>query len=250
MVLTKIIYFDRETMQNFLQVHYKGKSTKEKTTKKSISSSNNTNIEVKLKLAVPLWDRISFLFNNKLSVDYFSNVTNTHTISSTDLSEFDSIKQVFKNFKQVTLSEIENSSTTFRMAGGYMKVLPNGLEEIDIVGFNEVMDQFEGYDTYKISNTEYVRFNNSSFISNYKKNDVLLSVLTLYCIKIGDFEKEEFDFLSRITNMEKLFKNVDQPVFLSDLNENHEIKNQSISTNSKNITLYDVVLAEIGSEDK
>lgn len=248
--MRKIIYFDRETIQNFLQVHYKGNSNREKITKKTISTNYSNNIEVKLKLGVPFWDRVSFLFNSRLSVDYLSNMTNTHTISSTDLSEFDSLKDVFKNFNCVTLSEIENSSTTFRMAGSYMKALPNGLEEVDIVGFNEVMDQFEGYDTYKISSKEYVRFNNAAFISNYKKNDVILSVLTLYCIKIGEFKEEEFDFLSRITNMEKLFKNVDQPVFLSDLNENHKIENQSISTNSKNITLYDVVLAEIGLEDK
>ncbi|WBF52864.1 DUF6414 family protein [Macrococcoides canis] len=247
--MRKIIYFDRETIQNFLQVHYKGNSNREVISKKTTSTNNSTNIEVKLKLAVPFWDRISFLFNNKLSIDYFSNVTNTHTISSTDLSEFDSLKEVFKNFSSITLSEIENSSSTFRMAGGYMKALPNGLEEIDIVGFNEVMDQFEGYDTYKISNTEYVRFNNAAFISNYKKNDVLLSVLTLYCIKIGKFKEEEFDFLSRITNMEKLFKNVYQPKFLSDLDENHKRENRSISTNSKNVTLYDVVLAEISSEE-
>lgn len=249
--LLKIIYFDRETIENFLQVYYKGNSTKEKNLKKATSFNNNTNSEIKLKLVVPFWEKIGFIFTNKLSVDYLSSVTRNHTITSTELSEFDNLKDNFKRFGNISLSEIENSSTTFRVAGSYMKVLPEGVEEVNIAEFNEVMNQFDGYDTYKISDHEYVRFNNSAFISNYKKNDVLLSIMTLYCIKVGDFEKEDFDFLSRITNMQKLFKQTNDPVFLADLDKKTtENPHPTVKhTSNKDISLYDVVLAEIGDNN-
>lgn len=51
------------------------------------------------------------------------------------------------------------------------------------------MDNYNGYDTYKINNSTYIRFNNSAFVSNYKRNDILTTTMTIYCIPVGLTEK-------------------------------------------------------------
>ena len=105
-------------------------------------------------------------------------------------------KETIQNILQeqdVILSDIENSSTFFRVAGGYLKIVKGGVEGVDTKEFKTVMDSYDGYDTYKISDKIYVRFNNTAFVSNYKRNDILTTMMTLYCIPASPdsyFEKK------------------------------------------------------------
>lgn len=91
-----------------------------------------------------------------------------------------------------------------RVAGGYLRMIKGGVDEVDVKEFNNVMDSYDGYDSYKISDKEYVRFNNSAFVSNYKRNDLLTTKLNLYCIPVGEFKYDEFDFLQQVNKMENL----------------------------------------------
>lgn len=60
------------------------------------------------------------------------------------------------------------------------------------------MDSYDGYDTYKVSDEKYVRFNNSAFVSNYKRNDLLTTTMTLYCIPVGKFDKSALILLKKL----------------------------------------------------
>lgn len=75
-----------------------------------------------------------------------------------------------------------------------MRILKGGIKDVDTKEFKSVMDGYEGYDHYKITDTTYIRFNTSAFLSNYKRNDLLNSRLRIYCIFIGKFPKFEFQF--------------------------------------------------------
>ena len=153
----------------------------------------------------------------------------------------------------IQLSDIENSSTSLRVAGGYLKIVKGGIDGLDTKEFKTVMDSYDGYDTYKVDEKRYVRFNNSAFVSNYKRNDLLTTTMTLYCIPVGSFDKMRFDFIQEISKMERLISTAEKPQMLADLYPSEiEIKANVDTGNSQkeieNVTLYDVLYACVTAE--
>lgn len=208
-----------------------------------------------MNLSVPLLDRIAFLFSGKLKAGYISKLDKKITITSTEISEFENLKPRLKKYNKKILSDIENSSTFFRVAGGYLRMFKGEIDEVDIKEFKSVMDEYEGYDTYKISETEYVRFNNTAFVSNYKRYDILRSEMTMYCIFVGEFSKEYFNFFEEINKMETLISNTSQPKKLGEIYPSaYNIEKDNNSKNKQDysedmIKLYDVVYAGIKLEN-
>ena len=137
-----------------------------------------------------------------------------------------------------------------------MKIVKSGVEGVDTKEFKTVMDSYDGYGTYKINDKIYVRFNNTSFVSNYKRNDILTTMMTLYCIPVEEFQKEHFDFLKKISKVEKLISTAGQPQSLADVypsavalsKQHNEVINQA--TSADKIKLYDVVYACVSVENK
>ncbi|MCD7778860.1 MAG: hypothetical protein LUH47_10235 [Clostridiales bacterium] len=152
-VINKIIYFDKETIRNILQERVHGKLSR--ITDISSSIQNQTSIETeasaKLKLEVPFVSRISFLFTGKIDESYMIKRDSTTTISSTEISEFEKLKPLLTSITDIQLSDIENSSTSLRVAGGYIRIVKGGIEGLDTKEFKTVMDNYDGYDTYKIN---------------------------------------------------------------------------------------------------
>jgi hypothetical protein len=258
--IKKIIYFDRETIANILQEQNKG--SKQTQTEMSTSSevSADTEAEANVKLSVPLALRLSFLFTGRIGAKFLIKRESETMITSTEISEFDIIKSALSEMKSVRVSDVENSLTSFRVAGNLMRFVRGQVKDIDISEFNSVMNSFEGYDTYKIDddNECYVRFNNSAFVSNYKGNDLLSTQMTLYCIKVGEFEKSSFDFMKQINKMQEMFSNAVSAQTLADI---YPPKDQvqapsSIRENSNNeasdktVSLYDVVYACISLHEE
>ena len=82
----KIIYFDKETINNILQELNKGNKMIKSDTMSTIKGSGELEVDTQLKLSVPLIKRISFLFSGKLSASYVKQHDNTTTINSTEIS--------------------------------------------------------------------------------------------------------------------------------------------------------------------
>lgn len=256
--INKIIYFDKETIRNILQERYHGELSKkiDVSSVSKVESSISAEASAKLKLDVPFLSRIGFLFSGKIDASYVIKKENTTTLSSTELSEFDKLKPLLISIQDVQLSDIENSSTFLRVAGGYLKIVKGGIDELDTKEFKSVMDSYDGYDTYKVNDKQYVRFNNSSFVSNYKRNDLLTTTMTLYCIPVGKFDKTRFDFLKEISKMEQLISTSDKHKTLAELYPTSigTSIGESIITNSlleekiETVELFDVVYACITAE--
>lgn len=157
----KIIYFDRETIKNMLQERNRG--TKIKTT--GVEGEANVAVTAKAEasssiyLGVPFFARVKFLITGTLQSQFLLKYDSSTTITSTEISDFESIQKDFVEFKDKQVFDIENSSTFFRVAGGYLKMMGNKVEGVDVREFKAVMDSFEGYDVYKIdSQQELVKF--------------------------------------------------------------------------------------------
>ncbi len=253
--INKIIYFDKETIRNILQERDHGELSRvtDVSSTTQAQASIATEASAKLKLEVPLVSRISFLFTGKIDASYVIKRDSTTTISSTEISEFEKLKPLLVSIPNIQLSDIENSSTSLRVAGGYLKIVKGGIDGLDTKEFKTVMDSYDGYDTYKVDEKRYVRFNNSAFVSNYKRNDLLTTTMTLYCIPVGSFDKMRFDFIQEISKMERLISTAEKPQMLADLYPSEfEIKANADTGNSQkeieNVTLYDVLYACVTAE--
>lgn len=249
--VNKIIYFDKETIRNILQERDHGELSRVTDMSSSIQTKGLVASEVsaKIKLDVPLISRIAFLFTGRIEASYFAKQDRTTTISSTEISEFEKLKPFLTPIKNVTLSDIENSSTFFRVAGGYLKIVKGGIDGVDTKEFKTVMDSYDGYDTYEIDERRYVRFNNSAFVSNYKRNDLLTTTMMLYCIPVGIFDKKRFDFIEELGKMEQLISSAGTPKTLADIYPpeiqfSDECIESHVDEKKENtVTLYDVLYA-------
>ena len=255
-IIRKIIYFDKETIRNILQEYDKGNKSTVKSSKESasIDLQSQVSTEMQLKINIPLLLRIKFLFTSKISSSYISEFDNITTITSTEISEFEKIKNEFSKFEATSVSDIENSSTFFRVAGNYIRILKGGVKGVDANEFKNVMDGYDGYDLYKLSEAiywdTYVRFYNSSFVINYKRNDLLNSKLELYCIYVGQFPVSSFNFIEQLNKMSGQANSGQQtldklyPTFTN--NEAENGGNKTVNSKKENmIKLYDVVYAAI-----
>lgn len=253
--IRKIIYFDRETIRNILQEQHQGDYSKTIEKRSSFQSGGEIESSAQIKLNIPVLSRIYFLFSGKLSASYLIKRDGSTTITSTELSEFTKLKSQLIELKGVQIYDIENSSTSLRVAGGYMRIIKGGIDGVDTNEFNAVMNNYDGYDTYRINDSQYVRFNNSAFLSNYKRNDLMTTVLTLYCIPVGKFERKRFDYQNEILKMNRLFSQTDESgrkiadVYppRQDLKTSTNTDNQN-SENDNSIELFDVVYACIDAE--
>ena len=245
----KIIYFDSETIKNTLQELNKGEISSNSNDSTRMELDSSLEVGGKIKIGVPFFERLQFLLSGRISTHYIKTKEKTTTITSTELSEFEKIKNDLCEFQNVKIEDIENSSTFFRVAGGYLKIVQGGVDGVDVQEFKKVIDSFDGYDTYKISSDEYIRFNNKAFVSNYKRNDLLLTNMNIYCVHVGKFKKEQFDYLKQISKMENLITGVDNNLTLADqfpIEENNiegDVEVCMERSKDKSIKLYDVVYA-------
>lgn len=256
--VNKIIYFDKETIRNILQEYYKG-AKKTVTSEKDSGSTkieSDLSAETKIKLSLPFFARLSFLFSGKLSNEYIAQFDKTVTVTSTEISDFEKVKDRFTEFNDVTVTDIENSATFFRVAGNYIRILKNGVKDVDIKEFKNVMEGYEGYDHYKINDKIYVRFNSTSFLSNYKRNDLLNSKIKIYCIFIGTFSKSSFNFIDQLNRMQRLTTAGANTTIgeiypcLPDSDDSiNKDKQDNTSSADQEIKLYDVVYASISQQE-
>jgi len=251
--MRKIIYFDKETIKNILQEQNKGNKQTQIGT--SSASEFATEIEAEaqtgIKLNVPILLRLSFLVTGRMKAKFLIKRESETTITSTEISEFDKLKPSLCEMLDVHLSDIKNSSTSFRVAGNYLRFVKGQIDDVDVKEFNAALNGIEGYDTYKVDGCKYVRFNNTAFVSNYKRNDLLTTQMTLYCIRVGKFKESSFDFVEHMNKMQDMFSDIGAEKKLADVypSRGHSNIGQDDSNHTKgilteiDIELFDVVYA-------
>lgn len=248
--INKIVYFDKETIRNILEERNKGAKSSKKDTTRTTDVTGEIGAEIKIKLGIPFIERLNFLFSGKLKTSFLIKQDNSTSITSTEISEFESIKKDFSVIQNTLIYDVENSSTFFRVAGTYLRIVKGGVEGVDTNEFKTVMDSQDGYDTYKINDKKYVRFNNTAFLSNYKRNELLATIMTIYCIPIGNFNREKFDFMKQLIKMQSLYSNdYDQTLADTFPSSRYEKKKDEMSNDTthdnliEDIELFDVVYA-------
>lgn len=248
----KIVYFDKETINNALQKQNEGKI--ERTQKQEIDESAElsvgANAESKINLGIPIIGRLRFLLNGDLDARYLREWSSQTTVTSTDIGMLKSIENDLEQFQSVQLKDVRNSLTSFRMAAAFTKLLKTNDKDINFREMADLLSGMEGYDLYDIGNNIYVRFNQSAYLSNYKRQDISMTYLDLFCVKVGEYNKSEFDYLAKLNSMQSLFDvNSFQDKTLGDIyciqDEEDSIRNKNQPMNLDDVSLYDVVCAYV-----
>lgn len=255
--LKKIVYFDRETINNALQRENRGAVQKINSQSSSTVLDGDINAESRFSasLGVPFVGRLKFLFSGKIELQYLREWDSRTTVTSTDISMFRTIESNLTQFNKVQLHDVKNSLTSFRVAATFLKLVKSNNQDFNIREAADLLCSMEGYDLYDIGDNRYVRFNQKAYLSNYKRNDISMSVLDLYCIRIGDYPLDSFDYLKKLNSMQSLFdvpaiqgKTLEDIYFSNNSSETEQQPNIGSGQNDRLIKLYDVLCAYVSEQ--
>lgn len=248
--VSKIIYFDKETLRNSLEEYNGGFVYNRLTKETGRDSAALGKVESTIGLSIPFFEKLKFLFNVNIYHNYLKRKDSKVILTSTEISEFKKIEKFFLCFKNKRVSDIKNSATHFEAVISYVNLLKNGSEENKCLeAFKGFREHAEGYDLYKIDDENYVRFNKNAFISNTHRTELLLTQVDMYCIYAGLFEKKEFNFVNKIQSEFQLSNLELLEIFYQsgfDMGKGNNLK-LSLETDSKEIKLYDVVSAKVSN---
>lgn len=255
--LRKIVYFDRETINNALQRTNKGAVRKTNTQSHNTVVDGNVGAEsnVSASLEVPFISRLKFLFSGKIELKYLHEWDSQTTVTSTDISMFHNLEDSLTRFTEVQLHDVKNSLTSFRVAATFLKLANFNKQDFNTREVADLLTAMEGYDLYDINNNQYVRFNQNAYLSNYKRNDISMSVLDLYCIQVGEYPIGSFDYLKKLSSMQSLFdvpaaqdKTLGDIYFSSEPAEGAHQSNVENMQNNHTVKLYDVLCAYVSEQ--
>lgn len=254
----KVVYFDRETISNALQREYGGKVNKVKSSisEKSIDAQFDMEGSATAKLDVPFVSRLKFAFTGRMEVSYLHEWNNVTTITSTDVSQFEEVKSQLEHFGNVVLRDIKNSLTSLRMAASFARIVKSNPGDYNLREISDLLDQMEGYDVYDIGDNRYVRFNQEAYLCNYKRQDIALTCLDLYCVKVGSFDISDFNYLKHVQEMQSLFdmegfakKTLEEEFYPDRTGERLDAERLMASDEiAQRKDLYDVVCAYVSGE--
>lgn len=127
-IISKIVYFDKETIRNILQERDHGELSRITDVSSAIQSQISATAEAStsLKLEVPLFSRIAFLFTGKIDASYVIKKDSSTTISSTEISEFEKLKPLLVTIPNVQLTDIENSQHRSEWLADILKLSREG----------------------------------------------------------------------------------------------------------------------------
>lgn len=111
--VSKIFYFDRETIQNTLQEYNKGHKETQTNRKNQFKSESALETRSEIGFSIPFFQRLKFLVSGRIKIEHLLQKDSQKTITSTELSEFNSIENNYTKFSNVKIKDIENSSTFF-----------------------------------------------------------------------------------------------------------------------------------------
>lgn len=245
----KIVYFDGETIDNSLQSSNGGSYANVVETTGLTRLGVDAGLSTSVALKVPLQARLAFALTGRLEAKYKHEWTNKTTITSTDISRFEENKSRFCVFKNVKLSDIVNSLTLLRLLAAIGKIAGTISDEVDLRELSNLLNDLEGYDVFDIGIDRYVRFNQNAYLSNYRRNDLSLSKLTIYCIEVGEFDQIEFDYMNKLNNIQTIVNINNQNTTLAEFLEPADSKSENDACVDNDadttITLYDAVCAYV-----
>ena len=259
--LCKIVYFDEESITDYIQIVNKGEL--EKTSELLSDTVNNAKGTTNVNAKIGLPGAIKALLGNELSVSANAEADASYTndrmvktiVKNTILSDFISVMtkgelQAINKFLGYKIDAPKNSFAYVALISPYLGMLkgvniPAGEFNISTDKIDNTIKSAKGYYEFlgtKEDNEEkpkIFRFNMKSFRNNYKPTDLLKMNLSIYAIKVGESTKDMLNFSSEFNVNNVVADNPSYEEVTIDIQEN-EINDQE-----QKLDVYDVLLAGV-----
>ncbi|WP_133968130.1 DUF6414 family protein [Eubacterium limosum] len=271
--LCKIIYFDQDSVTDYLQLTSGG--SLEKTTELLNASKIQGDVEANATTKGGLSGLLSNLIGWKAEIGATASLSDSfnsdkmvkNIIKNTILTDFVNIiedteekkaisklpKGTIKKFKDYKISAEKDSLSYFVMISPYMNmfqtgsVIPSGELNISLEKLDNALRNAKGY--YEFVGTKgkskiVLRFNINSFKNNYMISDLMKMNLSIFAVKVGDTTLDMLDVNNELgLDLPKVA--VDNPSYEDEENMENEIENK---TNFQRLPVFDVLLAGVESD--
>lgn len=270
--ICKIVYFDEESVTDYVQIVAGGSMENTTELLKSRESKEGQTAEVTGTTGIGGVFKALIGWEAKASASVSGNLTFSgskiarNIVKNTILTDFLSIldedslsskrsskmpKGAIKKFKGYTISAQKNSLSYMVMVSPYLSMLksgstiPAGDFSIAIEKFDSVLRSAKGY--YEFIGTKgrsriVLRFNINSFRNGYTISDLLKMNLSIYAIKVGKTTLEMLD-VSKELDMNVSTISKDNPSY-----EEQSGASEAAST-SQVLDVFDVLLAGVEADD-
>ena len=266
--LCKIVYFDEESITDYIQIVEGG--TLEKTTELLNESSSSSDADITAKAGVGIGGMLKALVGFDLSASVGSQLQtsfNAHDmakniIKNTILSDFIDIiddesivrkgtNGSIRKFNGYNISVHKDSLTYIALIAPYLSMIkgdsgiPAGEFNISIEKIDNTMKSAKGYYEFigkKGKEPVIFRFNIKSFKNNYKVTDLLKMDICIYAIKVGKTTIDKLNFNSEF-DIDPSTSIRDNPSYNGDTTQ----PDAKDTERNKLLDVYDVLLAGVES---
>jgi hypothetical protein len=269
--LCKIVYFDEDSVTDYVQIVAGGKL--EKTTELLNESSNSGNAETGAKTSVGFGGLLKALIGFEASASLGASLETSfnatgvvkNIVKNTMLTDFIAIfeddcpdnakactsKSAMRKFKGYSVTAPKESLSFVALISPYLSMvkggsgLPAGEFNIAIEKIDNAIKSAKGYyDFVGTKNGESVifRFNIIAFKNNYKVTDLLKMDITIYAIKVGTSSLSKLDISSEL-DVDSMYTTKDNPTY------SIESKAEVAPNADKLLEVYDVFLAGVEAGD-
>lgn len=268
--LCKIVYFDEESVTDYIQIVEGGKL--EKTTELLNETTDKGSADVDAKAGVGIGGVLKALvgFEVKTSVEaeletsFNTNQMVKNIVKNTILTDFiDLIDEMplgeregepssaIHKFTGYKVYAPKDSMSYVALISPYLSMLKGGTD-IPAGDFNIAIDKLDNtiknakgyYEFVGICNKKNVifRFNIKSFKNNYKATDLQKMDISIYAIKVGKSSIEKLNFNNEF-EIEENFSRKDNPEY------QRKEKEPEDKSNTEELDVFDVLLAGVEVDD-
>lgn len=270
--LCKIIYFDDDSITDYLQLMSGG--TLEKTTELLNTASKEGEISLGVSGKMGVGGILKALLGwnleagatasagvafsgEKMVRNIIKNTILTDFVNSLDENERKTSisklpKGTIKKFKGYKITAEKDSLSYFVMVSPYLNmfqsgsVIPSGELNISLDKLDNALRNAKGYYEFvgtKGNSKVVLRFNIKSFKNNYMISDLLKMNLSIFAIKVGDTTLDMLDINNEL-NLDLPKIAIDNPSYEESDITKEEVRSYSI----KNLPVFDVLLAGVESD--
>lgn len=259
--ICKIVYFDEESVTDYIQIIEGGKLDKTTQLLDVVNDEGSSGVDANisggtksllkgllgLEVKASVSSGLKTSFNtNKIAKNILKNTILTDFISIIDKNGMEDDNKPIKKFKEYELTVSKDSLTYMVLISPYLSMISN--TDIPAGEFNIAIDRLDStlknakgyYEFIGTSNTNKVifRFNIDSFKNNYKVTDLLKMNVSIYAIKVGECSLSELNVNNEF-EIQTNYTNIDNP----DYEEKKEVDKER--NQESKLEVFDVLLAGV-----
>lgn len=264
--LCKIVYFDEDSVTDYVQMVDGGKL--EKTTELLKKTTDSVKGEVDLNAKIGFSDIVKALFGMgssvesgvELGTDFDTSNMVKNIVKNTMLTDFiniiydsqnrseDSASNPIKKFTGYKITAPKESLSYVALISPYLSMLKGGTSipagdfDIAIEKLDNTIKSAKGYYEFIGENDEeeiIFRFNIKSFKNNYKATDLMKMNISIFAIKVGKSSISNLNF-NKEFEIENAYVKEDNPDY--ELSAEMDLVEKQVE---KELDVYDVLLAGV-----